>query len=131
MSIIREFKEFAVKGNVADMAIGIIIGGAFGKIVSSLVADVIMPPLGLLIGGVNFTGLSVTLKEGEGGVAPVTLNYGTFVQTVFDFLIVAWAIFMVVKIMNKIRKSSPTSAPEPTGEEKLLVEIRDILKTKS
>lgn len=130
MSIVKEFKEFAVKGNVADMAIGIIIGGAFGKIVSSVVADVIMPPLGLLIGGVNFTGLSFILKAGEGGAPPVTLNYGMFLQTVFDFLIVAWAMFMVVKLMNRIRKGVPEAAPEPTAEEKVLREIRDILKSK-
>ena len=128
MGLVQEFKEFAMKGNVVDMAVGIIIGAGFGKIVSSLVADVIMPPLGLIIGGVNFTGLKVTLKEAEGTAAAVTLNYGTFIQTVFDFVIVALAIFAVIKLMNKIRKHQDAAPPAPSKQEVLLAEIRDILK---
>jgi len=131
MSLITEFKEFAIKGNVADMAVGIIIGGAFGKIVSSVVSDLLMPPLGFIIGGVNFSGLRLVLKEGENGVAPVTLNYGAFLQTTFDFFIVAFAIFLVIKAMNSLRKSdekAPATPPPPTREELLLMEIRDALK---
>jgi large conductance mechanosensitive channel len=110
MSMVSEFREFAVKGNVMDMAVGIIIGAAFGKVVSSLVTDVIMPPIGVLIGGVDFTALAVTLKEAilaaDGAIVKpaVTLNYGKFIQTVLDFLIVAWAIFMLVKVMNNLRR---------------------------
>ena len=100
MGMLQEFKAFAVRGNVVDMAVGIIIGVAFGKIVSSFVADVVMPPLGLLIGGVDFTDLAVTLKAAEEGVAAVTLNYGVFIQTVFDFVIVAFAVFIAVKAIN-------------------------------
>lgn len=104
MSMMREFKEFAVKGNVMDMAVGIIIGGAFGKIVSSVVSDVIMPPIGLLLGGVNFTDLAVVLKEAVGETAAVSINYGQFLQTVVNFLIVAWAVFLVVKGLNALRR---------------------------
>jgi large conductance mechanosensitive channel len=111
MGMVSEFREFAVKGNVMDMAVGIIIGAAFGKVVSSLVTDVIMPPLGVLIGGVDFSALAVTLKEAIPAVdgvsaakVAVTLNYGKFIQTVLDFLIVAWAIFMLVKVMNRLRR---------------------------
>jgi len=137
MSIIKEFREFAVKGNMVDMAVGIIIGAAFGKIVSSLVNDVIMPPLGLLIGGVDFTDLKVMLKaasidQAGNAVSAVTLNYGTFVQTFVDFLIVAFAIFMVVKVINQLKKKQeaapPPAPPAPTKEEQLLTEIRDLLK---
>jgi len=131
MSIVKEFKEFAVKGNVVDMAVGIIIGGAFGKIVSSVVADVIMPPLGLIIGGVNFAGLKLTLKEAEGNVAAVTLNYGQFVQTVVDFTIVAFAIFLLVKGINALRRqeAAPAPAAPVTPEDIVLLrEIRDSLK---
>ncbi len=131
MGIVKEFKEFAVKGNVVDMAVGIIIGGAFGKIVSSVVADVIMPPLGLIIGGVNFTGLKLTLKEAEGSAAAVTLNYGQFIQTVMDFTIVAFAIFLLVKGINTLRRQEPPPAPAaPVTPEDivLLREIRDSLK---
>jgi large conductance mechanosensitive channel len=136
MSIVKEFKSFAMKGNVADMAVGIIIGAAFGKIVSSLVNDVIMPPLGLLIGGVDFTELTLTLKEGtvdEAGNAinAVTLNWGNFVQTTFDFMIVAFAIFILIKAMNNLKKKEEViqaAPPEPSKEEKLLTEIRDLLK---
>jgi len=131
MKILQEFREFAVKGNVVDMAVGIIIGVAFGKIVSSFVGDIIMPPLGILIGGINFSDLAITLKDAVGEVPAVTLNYGSFMQALFDFTIVAFAIFMVVKAMNTIKKkeeAAPAAPPEPTREEQLLAEIRDLLK---
>lgn len=135
MTIIKEFKDFAVKGNVADMAIGIIIGGAFGKIVSSLVNDILMPPLGIVIGGVNFSGLKLTLKEAIDKQEAVTLNYGLFIQTVFDFCIVAFAMFLMIKGMNKLRSKEPPAAPakpaELSKQELLLTEIRDILKLQS
>ena len=133
MGLVAEFREFAVRGNVVDLAVGVIIGGAFGKIVSSLVADVVMPPLGLLVGGVNFTGLKITLKEAEGTAAAVTLNYGNFLQTVLDFTIVAFAIFMMIKAINRLKRkqeAAPTAPPAPTKEELLLGEIRDILKAR-
>lgn len=131
MGMIQEFKEFAVKGNVADMAVGIIIGAAFGKIVSSLVSDVIMPPVGLLLGGMNFSNLKAVLKPAEGDVAAVTLNYGVFIQTVIDFLIVAWAVFMLVKALNAMKRkeeAAPATPPPPPPQEVLLREIRDALK---
>ena len=131
MSMMQEFKTFAVKGNVMDMAVGIIIGGAFGKIVSSFVSDVIMPPIGLLVGGVNFQDLSITLKEAVGETAAVTLNYGKFIQTVVDFTIIAFAIFLVVKGMNSLKKkeeAAPIAPPAPSAEQQLLTEIRDLLK---
>ena len=134
MSILKEFKEFAVKGNAVDMAVGIIIGASFGKIISSLVADVIMPPVGVLVGGVDFTKLAITLKQAAGDVPAVTLNYGNFIQTVVDFTIIAFAIFMVVKLINKLKKqedAAPVVPPEPTKEELLLTEIRNLLKAKS
>lgn len=134
MSILKEFKEFAVKGNAVDMAVGIIIGAAFGKIISSLVADVIMPPIGVLVGGVDFTKLGFTIKEAVGDVPAVTLNYGNFIQSVVDFTIIAFAIFMMVKLINKLKKqeeAAPAVPPEPTKEELLLTEIRDLLKTKN
>ena len=112
MSMASEFKEFAVKGNVVDMAVGIVIGAAFGKVVSSFVADVIMPPVGMLLGGVNFSDLSFVLKEATGEVAAVAINYGAFIQTVLDFLIVAWAIFMVIKGMNKMKRGEESSPEE-------------------
>ena len=133
MSIAKEFREFAVKGNMIDMAVGIIIGGAFGKIVSSLVADVIMPPLGLLIGGVNFTALQVTLRGAAEGRDAVTLNYGTFIQVAFDFLIVACAVFMMVKAINRMKRkeeAAPAAPPAPSRQEVLLAEIRDLLKAR-
>jgi large conductance mechanosensitive channel len=130
MSIIKEFKTFAMRGNVVDLAVGIIIGGAFGKIVSSVVADVIMPPIGLLVGGVNFTSLAITLKEAVGKTPAVTLNYGNFLQAVFDFLIVAFAVFMLVKAINTMQKKEEAAAPPPPQQEVLLTEIRDILKQK-
>jgi large conductance mechanosensitive channel len=131
MKIIDEFKAFAMKGNVVDMAVGIIIGAAFGKIIASLVNDVIMPPLGLLIGGVNFTDLKFVMKAAVGEVPAVTLNYGNFLQVVFDFLIVAFAVFMMIKAMNSAKKkqeAAPAAPPAPTKEETLLTEIRDLLK---
>ena len=131
MGMLKEFKEFAVKGNVVDMAVGIIIGVAFGKIVSSFVADVVMPPLGLLIGGVDFSNLAITLKAAQEGVEAVTLNYGLFIQTLFDFIIVAFAIFIAVKMINRLKRKeeiAPTAPPPPSNEEKLLAEIRDLLK---
>lgn len=131
MGMMSEFKEFAVKGNVVDMAVGIIIGAAFGKIVSSFVADVIMPPIGLILGGVDFTDLSIVLKEAVGETAAVTLNYGVFIQTLIDFTIIAFAIFMAVKVINRMKKQeeqAPKAPPEPSKEELLLTEIRDLLK---
>jgi large conductance mechanosensitive channel len=133
MGMLKEFKEFAVKGNVVDMAVGIIIGVAFGKIVSSFVADVVMPPLGLLIGGVDFSNLVITLKAAEEGVEAVTLNYGVFIQTLFDFIIVAFAIFIAVKMINRLKRKeeiAPTAPPPPSNEEKLLAEIRDLLRNR-
>jgi large conductance mechanosensitive channel len=131
MKIIDEFKAFALKGNVTDMAIGIIIGAAFGKIVTSLVNDVIMPPLGLLIGGVNFTDLKFVMKAVIEGKPAVTINYGNFLQVCFDFLIVAFVIFMLVKAMIVAKKKeevAPSAPPAPSKEEILLTEIRDLLK---
>ncbi|WP_043308952.1 large-conductance mechanosensitive channel protein MscL [Pseudomonas sp. ML96] len=131
MGILNEFKAFAVKGNVVDMAVGIIIGAAFGKIVSSFVGDVVMPPIGLLIGGVDFSDLAITLKAAEGDIPAVVLSYGKFIQTVLDFVIVAFAIFMGVKVINKLKREeaeAPTVPPVPTAEEVLLTEIRDLLK---
>jgi large conductance mechanosensitive channel len=134
MSIIKEFREFAVKGNVVDMAVGIIIGAAFGKIVSSLVADVVMPPIGLLIGGVDFGDLAIVLKEATADSTAVMIAYGKFIQTTLDFVIVAFAIFMVIKVLNKLKRqeeaapSAPPADPAPTKEELLLTEIRDLLK---
>lgn len=139
MSLLKEFKSFAMRGNVIDLAVGVIIGGAFGKIVASLVADVIMPPIGLLIGGVNFVDLKWEMKAAEivDGVekAAVTLNYGNFLQVTFDFIIVAFAIFMFIKGMNKLNKKkeevpAPAAPPAPSKEELLLAEIRDLLKEK-
>lgn len=137
MAILKEFKDFAMRGNVVDLAVGIIIGGAFGKIVTSLVTDVIMPPIGLLIGGVKFTELKITLKDavinqaGKVTSEAVTLNYGNFVQVIFDFLIVAFAVFLLIKALNRLQKkkeAAPATPPAPTNEEVLLTEIRDLLK---
>ena len=138
MKAIKEFKDFAMRGNVIDLAVGVIIGGAFGKIVASLVADVIMPPIGLLVGGVTFTDLKWEMKAAEivDGVekAAVTLNYGNFLQVTFDFVIVAFAIFMFIKGMNRLNKkneeapAAPAPPPAPSKEEQLLTEIRDLLK---
>jgi large conductance mechanosensitive channel len=132
MGMMKEFKEFAIRGNAVDMAVGIVIGAAFGKIISSLVSDVIMPPVGLLTGGMDFAEQSVVLKEAvEGGAEAVTLNYGLFANHVIDFVIVAFAIFMVVKAMNAAKKkeeAAPAAPPKPSNEEVLLSEIRDLLK---
>ena len=143
MGFFKEFKEFAMKGNVMDMAIGVVIGGAFGKIVTSLVNDIIMPLVGALIGNVNFTTLSLTLRApklneaGEVVSEAVTLNYGNFIQVTVDFLIIAFCIFLVMKGINKAtsaltkeEEAAPAPAPEPSAEEKLLTEIRDLLKEK-
>ncbi len=134
MSMISEFKEFAVKGNVMDMAVGIIIGAAFGKIVSSFVKDILMPPIGLAMGGADFSDLAVVLQAAQGEVAAVTINYGVFIQTVIDFLIVAFAIFIAIKAMNSMKQAreaeaeaEPAAPPEPSAEAKLLTEIRDLL----
>jgi large conductance mechanosensitive channel len=132
MSIISEFKAFAVKGNVVDMAVGIIIGAAFGKIVSSFVGDMVMPPLGVLIGGVDFSDLAIVLKAAEGDAAAVTLSYGKFIQSIIDFLIVAFAIFMGVKVINRLKReeeAAPSAPPAPSKEQELLSEIRDLLKS--
>ncbi|MFQ6573080.1 large-conductance mechanosensitive channel protein MscL [Pseudomonas sp. UM16] len=134
MGVLNEFKAFAVKGNVVDMAVGIIIGAAFGKIVTSFVGDVIMPPIGMLIGGVDFSDLVVTLKAAEGDIPAVVLAYGKFIQTILDFVIVAFAIFMGVKAINRLKREeaeAPTLPPVPTKEEELLTEIRDLLKSQS
>lgn len=137
MSILKEFKTFAVKGNVVDMAVGIIIGAAFGKIVSSFVGDVIMPPLGVLIGGVDFTDLAITLKAAEGDLPAVVLAYGKFIQSIIDFLIVAFAIFMGVKVINRLKREeqaseeTPAEPATPSNEEVLLSEIRDLLKNQN
>jgi large conductance mechanosensitive channel len=131
MSFMKEFREFAVKGNVVDMAVGIIIGAAFGKIVSSLVSDVVTPPLGYLIGGVDFTKLAVQLPAIQEGAEPVTIRYGVFLQATFDFIIVAFAIFLLVKLINRLRRTEeakPAAPPAPPREQVLLEEIRDLLK---
>lgn len=134
MGMMQEFKEFAVKGNVVDLAVAVIVGGAFGKITTSLVNDVIMPPIGLLLGGVNFSELAITLKEATEEAAAVTINYGLFLQTVIDFTIIAFVIFMVIKGINATKRkkeeapAAPAAPPEPSNEEKLLAEIRDLLK---
>ncbi|MCE5332036.1 MAG: large-conductance mechanosensitive channel protein MscL [Bacteroidales bacterium] len=139
MGLLKEFKDFAMRGNVIDLAVGVIIGGAFGKIIASLVADVIMPPIGLLVGGVNFTDLKWEMKAAEivDGVekAAVTMNYGNFLQVTFDFIIVAFCIFLFIKGINKLNKKkeevpAPAAPPAPSKEELLLAEIRDLLKAK-
>ena len=131
MSFIKEFKEFAVKGNVIDMAVGVVVGSAFGKIVSSLVGDVIMPVVGVLTGGVNFTDLKITIKKAVGENAAVTINYGNFIQVTIDFLIIAFCIFLAIKAINQLKKpekQEPKAPAEPSDEVKLLSEIRDLLK---
>jgi large conductance mechanosensitive channel protein len=139
MGLIKEFKEFAMRGNVLDMAVGIVIGGAFGKIVSSFVEDILMPPIGILLGGVNFTDLKIVFKQavmdGENVVTPeVALRYGNFIQVIFDFLIIAFAIFMLLKAVNKFnkKKEEAPAAPEaPPADVQLLTEIRDLLQKKN
>ena len=139
MGMLKEFKEFAVKGNVIDLAVGVVIGGAFGKIVTSLVNDIIMPPIGILIGGVKFEELKLVLKSAVVDAAgveitpEVALRYGSFIQIILEFIIIAFAIFMVVKAINKLKKEKPAEEPapaEPSKEELLLGEIRDLLKNK-
>jgi large conductance mechanosensitive channel len=134
MGMIKEFKEFAVKGNVIDMAVGIIIGAAFGKIVSSFVADVIMPPVGVLVGGIDFSNLAFTVKEAAGDIPAVVVGYGKFIQTVVDFTIIAFAIFIAVKGINSLKRKEEeaSKAPsEPPAQEVLLTEIRDLLKNRT
>jgi large conductance mechanosensitive channel len=129
--MLKEFREFAMKGNVMDMAVGIIIGGAFGKIVASLVNDVLMPPIGMLVGGMDFTKLAITLKAAQGEAPAVLLKYGMFIQQTIDFIIIAFVIFMMIKGMNKLRRKqeeAPAAPPEPPRQEVLLAEIRDLLK---
>jgi large conductance mechanosensitive channel len=134
MKVVQEFKTFALKGNVMDMAVGIIIGAAFGKIVTSFVNDIIMPPIGMLVGGVSFTDLSYVLQEAVGDTPAVTLNYGNFIQTMFDFIIVAFAIFLAIKSINSAKRKKeeapvvPVAPAAPSNEEVLLAEIRDLLK---
>ncbi len=139
MKMLQEFKAFAMRGNVVDMAVGIIIGGAFGKIVSSVVSDIIMPPIGLILGGVNFTNLKITMKPAEVDVLgktvkeAVTLNYGAFLQTTVDFIIIAFAIFLMIKGMNSLQKKEaekPAAPPAPPQDVLLLTEIRDLLRRK-
>lgn len=131
MKLVDEFKAFALKGNVVDLAVGIIIGAAFGKIVSSMVSDIIMPPLGVIIGGVSFTDLKVVLKAAYETHPAVTWNYGNFLQACFDFLVVGFSVFLVIKaivIARRNEKAEPVVPPAPTKEETLLTEIRDLLK---
>lgn len=134
MSLVKEFREFAMRGNVIDLAVGVIIGAAFGKIVSSFVGDIVMPPLGVLVGGVNFTDLAVTLQAAVGDKPAVVLAYGKFIQTIFDFVIIAFAVMMGVKAVNHLKRPAPVAAPAepaapaPSAEQPLLAEIRDLLK---
>lgn len=131
MGMAKEFKDFAMRGNVVDMAVGIIIGAAFGKIISSLVKDIIMPPIGVMMGGVDFSDLRMVIQDATEGVEAVTLNYGAFIQNVLDFLIVAFAIFMMIRVMNNMRKKEeekPAAPAAPGKEEVLLTEIRDLLR---
>ncbi len=128
MSMLKDFKDFAMRGNVIDMAVGIIIGTAFGKIVSSFVGDVLMPPIGLMLGGVDFSKLAVTLKAAAGKVPAVTLNYGVFINTVIDFIIIAFTIFLVIRMMSRLQKKKEAAPAKPPEEVKLLTEIRDLLK---
>lgn len=141
MGFIKEFKEFAIKGNVVDLAVAVIIGGAFGKIVSSFVKDIVMPPIGYLLGGVEFTDLALVLKEGvtnadgEVVVEPVLMTYGIFIQNVVDFVIIALVIFLAIKGINNLKKKeevveAPPAPPEPSNTEVLLEEIRDLMRAK-
>ncbi|GJL92900.1 large-conductance mechanosensitive channel protein MscL [Hyphococcus sp.] len=133
MGMIKEFQDFAVKGNVVDMAVGIIIGGAFGTIVKSLVDDIIMPPIGMALGNVDFSNIVITLQQATADTEAVTMNIGSFINNVISFLIVAWAVFMLVKGMNSLKKkeeAAPAAPPAPTKSEVLLTEIRDALKAR-
>lgn len=128
MGMLSEFKDFAMKGNVVDMAVGVVIGGAFGKIVTSFTNDVLMPPIGLLLGGVDFSDLKIPIKEAIGETAAVSINYGSFLNVILDFVIIAFAIFLVVRLINKMHKPpAPAEPPGPTAQEVLLTEIRDLL----
>ncbi len=134
MKLLQEFKAFAVKGNAVDMAVGIIVGAAFGKIVASLVGDVIMPPIGLAVGGVDFSDLAVTLKAAEGAAPAVVLKYGVFLQTIVDFTIIAFAVFLLVKGINSLKRAEetkPAPPPAPSRSEELLTEIRDLLRQRA
>tara|TARA_R110002049_G_scaffold126605_4_gene282823 strand:+ start:572 stop:976 length:405 start_codon:yes stop_codon:yes gene_type:complete len=134
MSMKKDFKDFAIKGNVVDMAVGLVIGAAFGKIVTALVSGIIMPPIGVLLGGVNFSDLAFVVKEAVGDSPAVVISYGSFIQTLIDFTIIAFAIFMVVKGINSLKKKEaevPKAPPTPSSQELLLTEIRDLLKAKS
>lgn len=134
--MLQEFKKFIMRGNILDLAVAVIIGAAFGKIVTSFVNDMLMPPIGLLLGGMDFSDLVLTLKAAEGEAPAVTMNYGKFIQTIVDFLIIGFAIFMVIKTYNSLQKkkdeapAAPPAPPAPTNEELLLTEIRDLLKAK-
>lgn len=131
MSMMKEFKEFAMRGNVVDMAVGIIIGAAFGKIISSLVGDVIMPPIGVLLGGVDFSNLSITIRQATESAPAVILGYGKFINTIIDFIIIAFTIFIAIKAMNSLKKKqeeAPAAPPTPPADIQLLTEIRDLLK---
>lgn len=131
MSVIKELKDFMMRGNVVDMAVGVIVGGAFGKIVSSLVSDVVMPPIGVILGGVDFSDLKLTIQSATADTAAVSINYGSFIQTVFDFIIIATAIFFAIKAINTLKskkEEAPAAPPAPSKEEVLLSEIRDLLK---
>jgi large conductance mechanosensitive channel len=135
MSMLQEFKAFAMRGNVMDMAVGIVIGGAFGKIVSSLVSDVIMPPIGMLTGGIDFSAMKWVLKPADDSdpkhkIAEVAINYGTFINTIITFIIVAFAIFLVIKLMNRLQKKKEEAPAAPPADVQLLTEIRDLLKNK-
>lgn len=129
-TLLQEFKAFAIKGNMVDLAVALIIGAAFGKIITSLVSDIIMPPIGLLLGGVNFTDLKLILRDAVGETPAVSINYGIFIQVIIDFLIVAFAVFMIVKGINRARRKEAAVPVPPTKEETLLTEIRDLLKNK-
>ena len=136
MSMLKEFKNFAMRGNVIDMAVGIIIGGAFGKIISSLVSDVLMPPIGWLMGGVDFSNLELKIKEAVGATPAVTIKYGLFLNTIISFIIVAFAMFLLIHAMNNLQKKqeaapAPAAPPKPSNQELLLMEIRDVLKKKN
>jgi large conductance mechanosensitive channel len=133
MSLLQEFKEFAVKGNVVDMAVGVIVGAAFGKIVTSLVGDVVMPPIGVLLGGVDFSNLAVTIHQAADG-KPVVIAYGKFLQTLIDFTIIAFVIFLAIKGINKLKRPTPATPEAPptyTKDQELLIEIRDLLKSRN
>jgi len=133
MSLLADFKKFAMRGNVIDLAVAVVIGAAFGRIVTSFVNDVLMPPIGLMLGGVDFAEFMITLKDATEEAAAVTINYGAFIQQVVDFTIVAFAIFMVIKGFERMKKKEevkPATPPKPSAEETLLAEIRDLLKEK-